>query len=85
MKRTYWGGVFVAYILVMIIGYLLGCSNMATYVARAKNVDIRTVGAGNPGTANTVLVFGWGPGIIVGLHDIGKGVLATVIAKTLFP
>lgn len=75
----------VAYILVAIIGYLLGCSNMAIYVSRYKKVDIRAVGAGNPGTANTVLTLGWGPGIIVGLHDISKGVLATLIAKTLFP
>lgn len=75
----------LVYVLVAVIGYLLGCSNMAIYVARYKKVDIRAVGAGNPGTANTVLTLGWGPGIIVGLHDISKGAIASLVAKLLFP
>ena len=75
----------MAYVLVALIGYLLGCSNMAVYVSRWKKVDIRAVGAGNPGTANTVLTLGWGPGVMVGLHDIGKGTLSALIATLLFP
>ncbi|MBE6925255.1 MAG: glycerol-3-phosphate acyltransferase [Ruminococcaceae bacterium] len=75
----------MAYVLVAVIGYLVGCSNMAIYISRHKKVDIRAVGAGNPGTANTVLTLGWGPGILVGLHDISKGVIVSLIAKLLFP
>ena len=75
----------LAYLLVAVIGYLLGCSNMALYIARYKKVDIRAKGSGNPGTANTVVLVGWKAGVLVGLHDIGKGVLAVLIAKTLFP
>ena len=78
----YFGG-FQA--LMPLIGYLLGCSNMSIYVSRYKKVDIRAVGAGNPGTANTVLTLGWGPGVMVGLHDIGKGALSALIAILLFP
>ena len=75
----------LAYLIAALIGYLLGCSNMAIYVSRYKKVDIRAVGAGNPGTANTVLTLGWGPGVMVGLHDIGKGALSALIAMLLFP
>ncbi|MBE6943665.1 MAG: glycerol-3-phosphate acyltransferase [Ruminococcaceae bacterium] len=75
----------MAYLLAALIGYLLGCSNMAIYISRYKKVDIRALGGKNPGTANTVLVLGWIPGVIVGLHDIGKGILASLIAKLLFP
>ena len=27
------------YLLILLIGYLLGCSNMAVYLAAAQNVD----------------------------------------------
>ena len=29
--------------------------------------------------------LGWGPGVMVGLHDIGKGALSALIAMLLFP
>ena len=37
------------YLLILLIGYLLGCSNMAVYLAAAQNVDLRSGGSGNPG------------------------------------
>ena len=75
----------MAYVIAGLIGYLLGCSNMARYVAYFKNVDIMHNGSCNPGTANTVVVIGWWAGILVGAHDIGKSVLAGLIAWLLFP
>lgn len=75
----------MAYLIAALIGYLLGCSNMARYVAYFKNVDITANGSCNPGTANTVVVIGWRAGILVGAHDIGKAVLAVLIAWLLFP
>jgi glycerol-3-phosphate acyltransferase PlsY len=58
---------------------------MAFYISKHKNVDLRTHGSGNLGTSNTAIVLGWGPGIAVGLHDIGKGALAVWLASFLFP
>ena len=75
----------MAYAVAALIGYLLGCSNMARYVAYFKNVDIMHNGSCNPGTANTVVVIGWWAGVLVGIHDIGKSVLAALIAWLLFP
>ena len=74
----------MGYMIVMLGAYLLGCSNMAMYLAKLKNVDL-SGGSGNPGTSNATLLMGWGPGILVGVHDIGKGVLAVLLAELIFP
>ena len=37
------------YLLILLIGYLLGCSNMAVYLAAAQNVDLRSGGSGKLG------------------------------------
>lgn len=58
---------------------------MAYYIAKLKKVDIRQSGSGNLGTCNATIVLGWLAGITVGLHDIGKSLLAVLLAKLLFP
>ena len=73
------------YILVIALGYLLGCSNMAKYIAAMKKVDLSAGGSGNPGASNAVILMGWGAGVLVAIHDIGKAALAVVLARLLFP
>ena len=73
------------YILTIFIGYLLGCSNLAFFISTAKGVDIRSHGSANLGTANATITLGWRMGILVGIHDIGKAVLAVLLAELLFP
>ena len=73
------------YILAIIMGYLLGCSSMAFYIGKWKKKDIRTAGSGNLGASNATVLFGWGAGVAVALHDIGKAVIAVLLAKWLFP
>ena len=73
------------YILVIALGYLLGCSNMAKYIAAMKKVDLSAGGSGNPGASNAVILMGWGAGVLVAVHDIGKAALAVVLARLLFP
>ncbi len=73
------------YVLVALIGYLLGCLNLAWLIAKIKNVNLKEKGSGNPGTSNAVILMGWRIGILVGAHDIGKAVLAVLLAKWLFP
>ena len=73
------------YFLAVILGYLLGCSSMAYYIGKAKKKDIRTAGSGNLGASNATVLFGWGAGVAVALHDIGKAVIAVFLAKWLFP
>ena len=73
------------YILAILLGYILGSSNMATYIAAAKKVDLSASGSGNPGASNAVILMGWGAGVLVAVHDIGKSALAVILARLLFP
>lgn len=74
-----------AYALVILISYLLGSSNMAAFLSRRKGVNLRAGGSGNLGASNAVTLMGWKAGVLVGLHDIGKAVLAVLLARLLFP
>ena len=69
------------YLLILLIGYLLGCSNMAVYLAAAQNVDLRSGGSGNPGASNALILMGWRAGLLVGAHDIAKAVLAVLLCR----
>ena len=73
------------YVIVIVLSYLLGCSNMAIYIAKMKKVDLSAGGSGNPGASNAVILMGWGAGVLTALHDIGKSALAVVLARLVFP
>ena len=73
------------YLPIVLLGYLLGTSNMAWYLSRIKQADLRKGGSGNLGTSNAVMLLGWKAGILVGIHDIGKAALAVLLARWLFP
>lgn len=75
----------MGYFLAAAVGYLIGSSNMAYWISKIKKVDIRKNGSGNLGASNATVLLGWGAGVIVALHDIGKAVIAVLIAKWLFP
>ncbi len=75
----------MGYLLAALMGYLLGCSNMAYWLSLIKKVDIRNNGSGNLGASNATVLLGWGAGVIVAVHDIGKAVLTVLLAKLLFP
>lgn len=73
------------YLLIILAAYLLGCSNMAYYLGKLKDVDMTKAGSGNLGASNTTVLLGWGAGVIVGIHDIAKAALAVFLAELLFP
>ena len=75
----------MGYLIAIFAAYTLGSSNMAYYISRMKQVDIRKNGSGNLGASNAAVLFGWGPAVLVALHDIGKAVLAVLLAKLVFP
>ena len=58
--------------------YLLGSIPTGFLVARAKGIDIRTVGSGNIGATNAMRVLGKPAGIFVLLMDALKGYAACV-------
>ena len=69
------------YIAILLLAYLMGCSNMALYLSKYKGVDLRSAGSKNLGASNAMVLMGWGPGVIVAVHDIGKALLAVVLAR----
>lgn len=75
----------MACFLVILLGYLLGCSNMAWYLAKWNHADLRSGGSGNLGASNAVVLLGWKAGVLTALHDVGKAVLAVLLARWLLP
>lgn len=73
------------YFIMCVIGYLLGCANLALLLAKIKGVDLRSGGSGNPGASNTAILMGWRLGVLVGVHDAGKALLAVLLAGILYP
>ena len=68
---------------VALAGYLLGSIPTGYLVARARGVDIRSVGSGNIGATNVMRVLGKPIGIVVLLADALKGGLATSLLPVL--
>lgn len=69
----------LSYIVTAVVAYLLGSIPTGFLVAKARGVDIRTVGSGNIGATNAFRALGKGLGIFVLLMDALKGWLAVQI------
>jgi len=69
----------LCYIVTALVAYLLGSIPTGFLVAKARGVDIRTVGSGNIGATNAFRVLGTGFGIFVLLMDALKGWVAVQI------
>jgi glycerol-3-phosphate acyltransferase PlsY len=65
-----------AYIVVALAAYLIGSIPTGFLVAKAKGIDIRSVGSGNIGATNAMRVLGKPAGIFVLLVDAAKGFIA---------
>ena len=71
-------------ILAILIGYLLGSIPFGYLTARLYGIDdIRQYGSGNIGATNAWRVAGPSAGLLVTICDIGKGVLAVVVASRI--
>lgn len=64
--------------LAAIASYFIGTIPSAIVVARAKGVDITTVGSGNPGASNVGRALGFKYFIVVFIIDVAKGAIPTV-------
>ena len=78
------------YILTALGAYLLGSIPTGYLLAKARGVDIRTVGSGNIGATNVFRILGTPAGVAVLLADALKGwlsvvVLAPLLANAFYP
>jgi acyl phosphate:glycerol-3-phosphate acyltransferase len=74
----------VAYVLTLLAAYLLGSIPTGFLVAKARGVDIRTVGSGNIGATNVFRILGKTAGALVLLADAAKGYLAVFAVARFF-
>ena len=75
----------ILYIAVIIMGYLLGSLPFGVIIARVLGkTDIRDVGSGKTGMTNVMRVAGKKGAALSLVFDIGKGVLAVVLANLVF-
>ena len=75
----------MGYVLAVLMGYLLGSSNLAYFISRRRKMDLTAGGSGNLGASNAVVLMGWKAGVAVAVHDAGKALLAVILARVLFP
>ena len=72
-------------IFILLAGYAMGCLQSAYFAGRlVKKIDIREHGSGNAGTTNAVRVIGFKAGLVVLFFDLGKTVLAVMLANQIF-
>ena len=72
----------IKYLLIAIIGYLLGNISVGILIARLYGIsDIRKVGSGNAGTTNVLRNLGWVPSVLTLAGDCLKGLIAALIGK----
>jgi glycerol-3-phosphate acyltransferase PlsY len=70
----------LGYIVIAVVAYMVGSIPTGFLVAKARGVDIRTVGSGNIGATNAFRILGVGYGALVLLVDAFKGWFAVQIA-----
>jgi glycerol-3-phosphate acyltransferase PlsY len=76
---------YLSYIITALGAYLLGSLPTGFLAAKAKGIDIRTVGSGNIGATNAMRVLGKPAGIFVLLMDAVKGFTAVWLPVWLQP
>lgn len=72
-------------LLAIVAAYGVGSIPFALLVSRRHGIDVRRVGSGNVGATNVLRSVGVGPGLLVMLLDISKGVIAVLIARRIAP
>jgi len=73
----------IAWLVVVLAGYLPGSLPAGLIAGRLKGVDIRAVGSGNIGATNAFRVLGKGIGVAVLLVDVMKGLLPCLFLPAL--
>lgn len=73
---------WIAIVVAAVLGFFVGAVNPATIVASIRHADLRQ-GSGNPGATNVGRVLGVRWGVAVGLLDVLKGLVPTLLALWL--
>jgi glycerol-3-phosphate acyltransferase PlsY len=70
----------------LVLGYLIGAIPFGVLIGRAaRGVDLRQQGSGRIGATNALRTLGLPAAVLVFLLDIGKGVVAVLAVRWLYP
>ena len=73
------------FLIILLLGYLLGAIPSGLIIGRlARGVDVREYGSGKIGFANVLRTAGIKAGIATFFADVGKGIVAALLAKIIF-
>ncbi len=75
----------VPILLSISIAYVFGAFPTGYFAGRLWGVDVRRHGSGRTGGTNVLRSAGWGAFALTVFGDIGKGALAVVVVRLLFP
>jgi len=67
----------------IVLGYLIGSIPSADAVGRARGIDLRSAGTGNPGAANALRLGGARVAALVLALDLAKGATAAIVGRVL--
>ena len=73
----------VTYIAAFILGYAIGAAPIIYFVARARGIDLHSVGTGNIGAGNLWRHSGMAIGMLSVIIEVGKGTVAAYLAAGL--
>lgn len=80
LYETPYAFIIISLILLLLVGYLLGSFNFATYISKKKyKEDIRDHGSGNAGMTNMMRTYGKKAAALTLLGDALKAVVAILI------
>ena len=71
-------------VLLVLFAYLYGSVLFGEHIAKAKGVDIRSVGSGNVGATNVGRALGKKYAVLVFLLDFSKGLIPMLLARLYF-
>src|SRR5690625_8016528 len=71
------------FIVIVMIGYLVGCINGSQIIGKFKQINIKQSGMKNAGATNTTLLLGWRYGFIVAFIDVVKATLSLAITAII--
>ena len=76
----------MSYTMLLILSYFLGAIPFGLIIGKAwRGIDIRDHGSGNIGATNVFRTLGPGPGTVVFIADVLKGLIPVVAAKQIAP
>ncbi len=70
------------FVLAVVVAFVVGSISPATMIARRRHGDLR-LGSGNPGATNAGRVLGLRYGVVVGVLDVLKGLVPSLLALWL--